>query len=91
MPICDSGIREKVSYPNFSDNCKCMSAASAHTLSRVQLSRRREQKPATLLCLWDVSGKNMGVGCNFLLPGIFPTQGSNWRLPAHLSVFLYSS
>ena len=29
MPICDSGIREKVSYPNFSDNCKCMSAAAA--------------------------------------------------------------
>ena len=29
MPICDSGIREKVSHPNFSDNCKCMSAAAA--------------------------------------------------------------
>ena len=23
------------------------------------------------------SGKNMGVGCHFLRPGIFPTQGSN--------------
>ena len=22
MPICDSGIREKISYPNYSDNCQ---------------------------------------------------------------------
>ena len=26
------------------------------------------------------SGKNTGVGCHFLLQGIFPTQGSNPRL-----------
>ena len=25
-------------------------------------------------------GKNRGVGCHFLLPEIFPTQGSNWCL-----------
>ena len=30
-----------------------------------------------LLCLWDFPGKNIGVGCNFLLQGIFPTQGAN--------------
>ena len=24
--------------------------------------------------------KNTGVGCHFLLQGIFPTQGSNWHL-----------
>ena len=29
------------------------------------------------LCPWDSSGKNTGVGCHFLLPGIFPTQGLN--------------
>ena len=29
-----------------------------------------------LLCPWDLSGKNSGVGCHFL-PQIFPTQGSN--------------
>ena len=28
----------------------------------------------------DLPGKNMGVGCNFLLQGIFPTQGSNPHL-----------
>ena len=35
-----------------------------------------------LLCPWDSPGKNIGVGCYFLLQGIFPTQGSNlsqWR------------
>ena len=30
---------------------------------------------ARLLCLWDSPGKNAGVGCHFLLQGIFPTQG----------------
>ena len=30
-----------------------------------------------LLCPWDFAGKNTGVGCHFLLQGIFPTQGSN--------------
>ena len=24
---------------------------------------------------WDYPGKNTGVGCHFLLQGIFPTQG----------------
>ena len=30
-----------------------------------------------LLCPWDFPGKNTGMGCHFLLQGIFPTQGSN--------------
>ena len=30
-----------------------------------------------LLCPWDFSDKNTGVGCNFLLQGFFPTQGWN--------------
>ena len=33
-----------------------------------------------LLCPWDSPGKNTGVGCHFILQGIFPTQGSNLRL-----------
>ena len=32
-------------------------------------------------CPWDSPGKNTGVGCHFLLQGIFPTQGLNPRLP----------
>ena len=36
--------------------------------------------PARLLCPWDFPGKNTGVGCHFLLQGIFLTQGSNLSL-----------
>ena len=32
---------------------------------------------ARFLCPWDSPGKNTGVGCHFLLQGIFPIQGSN--------------
>ena len=32
---------------------------------------------------WDSPGKNTGVGCHFLLQGVFPTQGLN----PHLSMF----
>ena len=35
---------------------------------------------ARLLCPWDFSGKNTGVGCFFLLQGIFLMQLSNPRL-----------
>ena len=37
-------------------------------------------EPSRLLCPWNSSGKNTGVGCHFLLQGIFPTQGSNLQL-----------
>ena len=37
--------------------------------------RPRGLQPARLLCLWDFLGKNTGVGCHFLLQGIFPTPG----------------
>ena len=32
-------------------------------------------KPAWLLCPWDFPCKDTGVGCHFLLQGIFSTQG----------------
>ena len=34
--------------------------------------------PVRLLCPWDSPGKNTGVGCHFLLQGIFLIQG--WKL-----------
>ena len=37
----------------------------------------RGLQPAKLLCPWDFPGKNTGVGCHFLLQGIFLMQGSN--------------
>ena len=31
-------------------------------------------QPSRLLCPWGSLAKNAGVGCHFLLHGIFPTQ-----------------
>ena len=45
-------------------------------------------EPTRLLCLWDSPGKNTGVGCHFLLQGIFPTQRLNPGLP-HCRQTLY--
>ena len=36
-----------------------------------------EPQPTRLLCPWDSPGKNTGVGCYFLLQGIFPIQRSS--------------
>ena len=36
-----------------------------------------DSSPPRLLCPQDSPDKNTGVGCHFLLQGIFPTQGSN--------------
>ena len=41
-----------------------------------------------LLCPWDSTAKNTGVGCHSLLQGIFPTQGSNLGL-LHCRQILY--
>ena len=41
-----------------------------------------------LLCSWNSVGNNTGLGCHFLLQGIFPTQGSNVGLP-HFRQILY--
>ena len=37
-------------------------------------------EPTRLLYSWNFPGKNTGVGCHFLLQGIFLTQGSYPRL-----------
>ena len=37
-------------------------------------------QPPRLLLPWDLPGKSTGVGCHFLLQGIFPTQGLNLDL-----------
>ena len=47
--------------------------------------------PARLPCPWDFSGKNTGVGCHFLLQGVFLTQGSNsWLLCLMQVLYLLS-
>ena len=39
-----------------------------------------DYSPARLLYSRDLLGKNTGVGCHFLLQGVFPTQGWNTHL-----------
>ena len=47
------------------------------SLSHVWLLRPQGLQPARLLCPWDFPGRNTGVGCYFLLQGIFLTQRLN--------------
>ena len=58
----------------------CFFSESEVTQSSATL-RPHGLKPTKLLRPWDSPGKNTGVGCHFLLQGIFPTQGSNPGLP----------
>ena len=48
---------------------------------RHDLVTEQQLSPTRLLYPWDSPGKNTGVGCHFLLQGIFPIQGSNLGLP----------
>ena len=57
---------------------------SASVLSHVQLWPR-ELQLTRLFCSWDSPGKNTGVGCHFLLQGIFLTQGLNWTCVSYIS------
>ena len=63
--------------------CVCVCSVMSNSLQPHRL------QPARPLCPWTFSGKNTGVGCHFLLQGIFATQGSNPHLwhnlhqPAH--------
>ena len=47
------------------------------SLSHVRLFATPWTIAYQVLCPWDFPGKNTGVGCHFLLQGIFPTQGLN--------------
>ena len=60
----------------------CLVAKSCPTLVTPQTVAR--QTPLA----WDSPGKNTGVGCHFLLQGIFPTQESNPGL-LHCRQILY--
>ena len=57
--------------------CVCVCAC---VLSHAQLFATHGLQPARLLCPCDFPVKNTGLGCHFLLQGIFPTQGSNPHL-----------
>ena len=46
-----------------------------------QTLRPHGLQPTRLLRPWGFPGKSTGVGCHFLLQGIFPTQGLKPGLP----------
>ena len=61
--------------------CVCVSTVCVCVCSVVSDTLRPQGlQLARLLCPWNFPGKNTGVGCYFLLQGIFPTQGSNPHL-----------
>ena len=47
---------------------------------RSVMSDSTDCSPPRLFHAWDSPGKNIGVGCHFLLQGIFPTEGLNLGL-----------
>ena len=55
-------------------------AVYAVAQSRTRLKQLSSSSSSRLLRPWDFPGKNTGVGCPFLLQGIFPTQRSNLGL-----------
>ena len=54
---------------NFTSVIRLCDTASTSSVASDSL-----RSPARLLCPWDFPDKNTGVGCHFLLPGIFLTQ-----------------
>ena len=69
-----SHLGELLSFSGWVDGCGCVS----HSVMSDALWLHGTV--ACLLCLWNFPGKNTGVGCHFLLQGIFPTQGLNQSL-----------
>ena len=75
----------------------CCCAVLSHSCPTL---RPHGLQPARIPCPRDFPGKNTGVGCHFLLQGIFPTQGLNpqllrllhWQVdslpPHHLGIML---
>ena len=61
--------------------CKVFSSCLATKLCPTLL-RPRVLQPARFPCPWDFPD-NTGIGCHFLLQGIFPTQGLNPSLLHH--------
>ena len=69
------------------NHSSCLNLSVSHSVVPNSLRPHRLQ-PTSLLSPWDFPGKDTGVGCRFLLQGIFPTQGSNLRL-LHCRQILY--
>ena len=62
------------------DNHACMLRRFSHVQPCVTLWTVAYHRESYVLCPWDSPGKSTGVGCHFLLQGIYLTQGSNLSL-----------
>ena len=72
--------------PNHVCVCVCVCVcACVQSLSRVWLFTTPWIVARQTLCPWSFPGKDTGVGCHFLLQGIFLSQGTN----PHLLRLLY--
>ena len=60
-PHLDDSLTLRVHAQSCTTLCEPLTAKDCHGL-----------QTAKLLCLWDVPGKNSGVGCQFPLPGGLP-------------------
>ena len=68
--------------------CVCVCVCVFVAQSCLTLYDPMDYTPARLLCPWDSSGKNIGVGSHSLLQGIFQTQRLNLDL-LHCRQILY--
>ena len=86
-PLCYSQLLYKKTSHHCSspagwmDAWTCVRVKSLSRLSRVPLFVMLWTVPARLLCPWDSSGKNIGVGCHAHLQRAFPAQELNLDLP----------
>ena len=86
----ESDATEQLTYTVVLRSICCMKSENEVTQSCLTL-RLRGLSPTRLLCPWGFPGKNSGVGCHFLLQGIFHTQGSNLGLPHCRQMFSHWS
>ena len=63
-------------FPVFSPLCLLLLVSVSRSVVPDSL-RPHGLQHTRFLCPWDFPGRDIGVGCHFLLQGIFPTQGSS--------------
>ena len=90
LPFCPNNFTRSFVWilSFFQNNLTLSCALVIQSLSCVLLFRPHGLQPTRLLCPCGSPSKNAGVGCHFLLQGIFLTQGLNLGLP-HCRQSLY--
>ena len=82
LPDVQGGFRKgRGTRDQIADICWIIKKARMKLPNRVWSLQYYGMWPTRLLHPWNFPGKRTGVGCHFLLQGIFPTQESNPSLP----------